>query len=219
MAWVGGWLGVCVGGRLCLTPTHPCAGRHVAPAYVELSFASVLAAPAHTWAATQELYEPMLNTTLAAGTDAEVRTSAVFAPETNVMTVRLHSAKATTLSLRLSTQLPSACQGRTSCMADLPMTFATTKEADGGAALTMTRLANHWVNNEAVLVECDPQLHPTMGQREFAIDSSGAISLQNVSYSESAPPRDMRSSDSDRRVVANRRRVPGGRGVPGAAAG
>ena len=171
-----------------LTPAHPCAGRHVAPAYVELSFASVLAAPAHTWAATQELYEPMLNTTLAAGTDAEVRTSAVFAPETNVMTVRLRSAKATTLSLRLSTQLPSACQGRTSCMADLPMTFATTKEADGGAALTMTRLANHWVNNEAVLVECDPQLHPTMGQREFAIDSSGAISLQNVSYSEQGLP-------------------------------
>ena len=53
----------------------------------------MLAAPAHTWAATQELYEPMLNTTLAAGTDAEVRTSAVFAPETNVMTVRLRSRR------------------------------------------------------------------------------------------------------------------------------
>ena len=42
---------------------------HVAPAYVELSFASVLAARGgHSWAAVQELYEPMLNTTLAAGT-------------------------------------------------------------------------------------------------------------------------------------------------------
>ena len=63
---------------------------HVAPAFIEMSFASVLAAqPKHnvSWSAVQELYEPMLNTTLAAGTGADVQTSAVFAPETNVMTV------------------------------------------------------------------------------------------------------------------------------------
>ena len=167
---------------------------HVAPAYLELSFASVLAVqPAkgynHSWSALQELYEPMLNTTIAAGTDAEVHTSAVFAPETNVMAVRLRSAKKTTLSLRLSTQLPSACAGKASCMAELPMEFATTTESDSGAALTMTREANHWVNNEAVLVECDPELIPTMGVREFDVSSvsspsssstgSGGISLRS----------------------------------------
>jgi hypothetical protein len=43
------------------------------------------------------------------------------------------------------------------------MTFATTAEAGGGAALTMQREANHWVNNEAALVECDPELIPTVG--------------------------------------------------------
>ena len=143
---------------------------HVAPAFIELSFASVLAqAGNHTWSATQELYEPSLNTTLAAGTAAEVQTSAVFAPETNVMTVRLRSAAETTLTLRLSTQLPHACSGHTSCMADLPMTFDTTTEAGGGTALTMQREANHWVNNEAVLVECDPELIPTVGERRFDV--------------------------------------------------
>jgi hypothetical protein len=163
---------------------------HVAPAFIELSFASVLAQKGNsTWSATQGLYEPMLNTTLVAGTAAEVQTSAVFAPETNVMTVRLRSAMATTLTLRLSTQLPHACSGHTSCMADLPMKFATTTEVDGGAALTMQREANHWVNNEAVLVECDPELIPTMGVREFDVSSvsspsssstgSGGISLRS----------------------------------------
>ena len=153
---------------------------HVAPAFIEMSFASVLATqPEHnaSWSAVQELYEPVLNTTLAAGTGADVQTSAVFAPETNVMTVRLRSAKTTTLSLRLSTQLPSACDSHKSCMADLPMKFRTTTEPDGGGALTLSREANHWVNNEAVLVECDPELIPTMGHREFDIASDGAISL------------------------------------------
>ena len=157
---------------------------HVAPAFIEMSFASVLSAqPEHnnvSWSAVQDLYEPVLNTTLAAGTGADVHTSAVFAPETNVMTVRLRSAKATTLSLRLSTQLPSACTGRTSCMADLPMKFQTTTEPGGGGALTLSRDANHWVNNEAVLVECDSELIPTMGQREFDIASDGAITLQSA---------------------------------------
>lgn len=131
-----------------------------------------------TWSATQELYEPMLNTTLAAGTAAEVHTSAVFAPETNLMTIRLRSAMATTLTLRLSTQLPHACSKTKSCMADLPMTFATRPEAGGGAALTMQREANHWVNNEAVLVECDPELIPTVGERKFDIAATtGGINL------------------------------------------
>ena len=146
----------------------------------------------------------MLNTTLAGGTPAEVSTSAVFDPETNLMTVRLRSAEATTLSLRLSTQLPSACSGRTSCMADLPMLFATAAPVDeptdptadtdnashpAGAALTMTRLANHWVNNEAALVECDPALHPTVGQREFELDpKTGAVVLRNVSFAGVYPP-------------------------------
>eukprot|EP01052_Picozoa_sp_SAG31_P044725 SAG31_NODE_7901_length_1569_cov_3.002398_2_plen_223_part_00 len=117
---------------------HRFEWTHVAPAFVQLSFASVLAQNGnHNWTATQELYEPMLNTTLAAGTAAEVHTSAVFAPEANIMTVRMSSAKATTLDLRLSTQLPNACSGHTSCMADLPMKFATTSEPDGGSALTM----------------------------------------------------------------------------------
>ena len=152
---------------------------HVAPAFIELSFASVLAqAGNHTWSATQELYKPSLNTTLAAGTAAEVQTSAVFAPETNVMTVRLRSAAETTLTLRLSTQLPHACSGHTSCMADLPMTFDTTTEAGGGTALTMQREANHWVNNEAVLVECDPELIPTVGERRFDVAATtGDITL------------------------------------------
>ena len=152
---------------------------HVAPAFIELSFASVLAQKGNsTWSATQGLYEPMLNTTLVAGTAAEVQTSAVFAPETNVMTVRLRSAMATTLTLRLSTQLPHACSGHTSCMADLPMKFATTTEVDGGAALTMQREANHWVNNEAVLVECDFALIPTVGERKFDVAATtGDITL------------------------------------------
>ena len=60
------------------------------------------------------------------------------------------------------------------------MTFATTAEAGGGAALTMQREANHWVNNEAALVECDPALIPTMGTRAFDV-SGAAIQLRNGS--------------------------------------
>jgi hypothetical protein len=180
---------------------------HVAPAYVQLSFASILdlgratpwvgeglrdrdsihninsnnssSSTAFRWSATQTLYEPMLNTTMAGGTSAEVSTTAVFAPEINLMTIRIKSAATTTLSLRLSTQLPSACSARTSCMADLPMEFGSTAEADGGAALTVQRAANHWVHNEAVLVECDQHLIPTMGQRAFALTSNGSVVLRN----------------------------------------
>ena len=179
---------------------------HVAPAFVELSFESIVAlrdatetansmststpapTPPHpiSWSATQALYEPMLNTTIAGGTAAEVKTSAVFAPETNLMTVRIKSAAATTLSLRLSTQLPSACSSRTSCMADLPMHFAAVAESNGGASITMQREANHWVHNEAVLVECDPRLIPTMGERRFSLTTDGELMLQNSSETDPA---------------------------------
>ena len=178
----------CVAGGCCYDP-------------VQFPSCFTSAAPAnHTWSAVQELYEPALNTTMAAGTAAEVQTSAVFAPETNVMTVRLRSAAPTTLSLRLSTQLPSACSSGKSCMADLPMAFHATAEAGGGAALTMKREANHWINNEAALVECDPALIPTLGTRAFAIGlGGGPITLANTSECLALQPAEGRRSTARRR--------------------
>eukprot|EP01052_Picozoa_sp_SAG31_P044724 SAG31_NODE_7901_length_1569_cov_3.002398_1_plen_111_part_10 len=41
----------------------------------------------------------------------------------------------------------------------------------------LQRKANHWVNNEAVLVECDPDLIPTVGERRFRVTSTGEIYL------------------------------------------
>jgi hypothetical protein len=145
---------------------------HVAPGFVELSLGGggSNSWAGASWAATQELYEPRLNTTMHTVSGASFHTSAVFAPEANVLAVRLSSTVATTLGLRLSTQLPSHCrkgENAPSCMADLPMTFGV--ETGPGAALTMTREASQWVNNEAVLVECDPALIPTMGQRSFSL--------------------------------------------------
>jgi len=148
-----------------------------------------------SWTASQELYTPRVNATLAASGGRMVTTTAEMDPDRNVFVSRVTPSLHTPLIIRLSTQLPSACSAGKSCMADLPMTFAaasiasdddatasteTSRSRGGGTVLTMARAANHMVNNEATLVECDPALIPTMGYREFSVAINGSVTIAST---------------------------------------
>ena len=113
---------------------------HVAPGNVTLQW-GVEAAPLH-FEAWQDLEHATVNASVGYGT-ANLTLSAVLLAEENVLVARMRVDKAVLMTISLGS----------GNLWDLPI-----RAGVQGTTLTLAREANAWLNNAAVLVECDSEM-------------------------------------------------------------
>jgi hypothetical protein len=132
----------------CLVPPPP------APTFV----------PLDQFSASQELLQARVNASIGSSKGAEcgtVTSSAVMAPNHNVILARITTTKDCALELSLNS--PN--------MYGLPITVGSSA---GGAALTMARQNNKWQHNDATLTECAALVVNSAVLRKFVLPSASA---------------------------------------------
>jgi hypothetical protein len=137
--------------------------------------------PPDVFSATQELLQARVNASMGSSKGAEcgtVRSTAVMAPEHNVLLARISTTKDCAVELSLSS--PN--------MYGLPITVGSSNDA-----LTMARQNNKWQHNDATLTECAPLVVNAAALRDFVLPSGAASSssfgsLVNGSSKDSCEP-------------------------------
>ena len=113
--------------------------------------------PPLQFSATQELFAARVNATVGSGSSSRcgnITSSSVVHPDENVMVSRFRVGKACTMSISL--QSPN--------MYGLPVSVGATPDS---TALWMLRQNNKWVNNDATVVECVPNVVNSASLRYF----------------------------------------------------
>jgi hypothetical protein len=120
--------------------------------------------PPDVFSATQELLQARVNASMGSSKGAEcgtVRSTAVMAPEHNVLLARISTTKDCTVELSLNS--PN--------MYGLPITVGSSNDA-----LTMARQNNKWQHNDATLTECAPLVVNSAALRDFVLPSGATSS-------------------------------------------
>lgn len=107
------------------------------------------------FAATQVLQSASIHVTRSAAGHPTLNVSSIVAAEQNVLLTRLTVDRPAVLELTLGVANPM----------DLP-----TKAKCSGTALTLDRAANAWLDNSAVLLECDAGMSPSYALRGIQLD-------------------------------------------------
>ena len=131
---------------------------HVAPGHVNLAWGAATPADRapHAFTAAQDLARARVNATI--GYSTATLSLTAFIANDNVLIAEITSDKGVDVNVTLAT----------ANMWDLPVSLST----HGTTTMTMERHANSWLNNAAVLTECDADMLLTTGLRGITLEAS-----------------------------------------------